>query len=826
MKPIRYCYHRNLYALTLCICLSGFIEVFSNGPGYYIEVKPEESLPGRELFNMGKAVNPAGDRIEIDSRSLLINGTPVIPVMGEFHYSRFPEAEWKKELLKMKAGGITIVATYAFWIHHEEVEGVYNWQGQRHLRRFIELCGELDLLLILRIGPWCHGEVRNGGLPEWLVNSGIKLRGSYSSYMEKVETWYKEVYRQAAGLLWTDGGPVIGIQLENEYRGRWEHLMDLKTLAKDIGFDVPLYTRTGWPKLATQAVFGEIIPLYGDYVDGFWDRSLDEMPGDYSKTFLFRSFRNSTVIATEQLPKQSDKNNADEMNYPFFTCELGGGMMSSYHRRISIHPMDIYSLALVKVGSGSNLPGYYMYHGGTNPDGLLTSLNEKQASNMTYHNDLPVKSYDFQAPLGEFGQINPHYHLLRTLHLFLKDFGKELATMPPYFPLTAENAVLNDSTLRWSVRSDGNSGFLFINNYQRLKEMGKKEGVQFRIKLPNSTLTLPSSPITVEANTCFFLPFNLSAGGARLIYSTAQLVTSIDEGRVSTLVFKKNKGIPADFIFDKANLRILPSESKGKKSGEQLCFRDVEPSTGFSIRLQSAEGKILQIILLDEAQALSCWKVPLNGKEYVVLSHADIQYHENRLTWDTKNEGGTSFCIYPRPQSLNTGEGTLTETKEGAFSRFSINEQVSPLPFVQSIKLREAGSLRKIVNGKANVAESPDETDFEQAAAWQLVFSPDVDPQRDLFLSIPYTGDVARVYINGKLVTDHFYNGKELEIGLKRFAPDVYKNGLVIKILPLQKEAPIYIPAPAIPAYGEGNAFLSFPTPVLYEKRAYSVYVQ
>ena len=88
--------------------------------------------------------------------------------------------------------------------------------------------------------------------------------------------------------------------------------------------------------------------------------------------------------------------------YPFFTCELGGGMTASYHRRVLMYPADAESLGLAKLGSGVNLLGFYMYHGGENPEGKLTNLNETQATN--YWNDLPVKTYDFQAPIGEYGQ--------------------------------------------------------------------------------------------------------------------------------------------------------------------------------------------------------------------------------------------------------------------------------------------------------------------------------------------------------------------------------------------------------------------------------------
>ncbi len=95
-------------------------------------------------------------------------------------------------------------------------------------------------------------------------------------------------------------------------------------------------------------------------------------------------------------------------------------MVGAYHRRPWIYPEDAYSLAVVKLGSGSNLLGYYMYHGGTNPESDIY-LNETQRTKATNYNDLPVKNYDFQAPLGEFGQPYPHYYNLRKLPFFLKD---------------------------------------------------------------------------------------------------------------------------------------------------------------------------------------------------------------------------------------------------------------------------------------------------------------------------------------------------------------------------------------------------------------------
>src|SRR4051812_7715525 len=169
-----------------------------------------------EGFNMGTARAPDGTTLALDSRSLLLNGKPWTPVMGEFHFSRYPEAEWREELLKMKAGGIDIVATYLFWNHHQETPGAFDWSGRRNLRQFILACRDVGLDVVVRCGPWCHGEVRNGGIPDWMLGQDWKVRTDDPRYLEKVRVLYQEIAGQVRGLLWKDGGPVVAVQLENE----------------------------------------------------------------------------------------------------------------------------------------------------------------------------------------------------------------------------------------------------------------------------------------------------------------------------------------------------------------------------------------------------------------------------------------------------------------------------------------------------------------------------------------------------------------------------------------------------------------------------------
>lgn len=633
-----------------------------------------------------------------DKYSLIIDGRRVCPVMGEVHYSRIPADEWSGEVRKMKDGGVTVIACYVFWNHIEETEGLFDWSGQRNLRQFLEVCKAENMPVVLRIGPFCHGEVRCGGIPDWLFGKGCKMRSEDPVFLKYTERIYRQIFTQVQGLQWKDGGPVMAMQFDNEYRGHGSYLMALKRMANEIGFDLPFYTRTGWPELASPVPFGEMIPLYGDYADGFWERSLEETAGNYYKAFNFKAFRSSTAIATEQLGDQKEKLNEGDEQYPYFTCELGGGMMTAYHRRPYVYPEDAYSMAIVKLGSGSNLLGYYMYHGGTNPDGK-TWLNEMQRTPATNYNDMPVKTYDFQAPLGEFGQNNPHYFMLRKIHLFMQDWGDILAPMEASFPCKQDIKKGDDSFLRWAVRSKDGSGFIFINNYERLQNLSAKKGVQLEacgVKLPK---------LNIPAGTMCILPVNID--GIR--YATAQLIAKRD----GKIYLEQIKGIPTTLAVGNKVLRNV--KAKGTN-------------------------------------------VPVYKNIYLLTPN-----QAERLFLD--DEGHHDVAI--KAPTIN--------------------------------KIREAGKLRTITIGVNKVAEEPSDEDFNQAAVYTIDL-PDVD-RTDLLLNIDYRGDVARLYADGKLIDDNFYNGRPFLYGLWRLPKDCKQ--LELRIMPLQKDMPIYFPREAETTLGE-----------------------
>ncbi|MDE7407016.1 MAG: beta-galactosidase [Muribaculaceae bacterium] len=625
-------------------------------------------------------------------------GRRVMPVMGEVHYSRIPADEWAAEVRKMKDGGVTMIAAYVFWNHIEERQGVFDWSGQRDLRRFLEVCKDQDMPVVLRLGPFCHGEVRNGGIPDWMFDKGCRLRDENDEFMKYTAGLYRQIFSQVQGLQWKDGGPVLAAQFDNEYRGHGSYLMALKKIATDAGFDLPFYTRTGWPDLKSPVPYGEMVPLYGDYADGFWDRSLSETAGNYYKAFNFRQHRSSTAIATEQLGEQNADADEKAEAYPYFTCELGGGMTTAYHRRPYIYPEDAYSMAIVKLGSGSNLLGYYMYHGGTNPDGYQTTLNENQRTPGTNYNDMPVKNYDFQAPLGEFGQTYPHYYMLRKLHLFMQDYGETLAPMDASFPMPQEIDKGDDSMLRWSYRNKGDSGFVFINNYERLQNLSPKKGMQFTV----GKVTFPSKAITIPAGTMCIFPVNIDG----ITYATAQLLAHRD----GKIFMQQIEGIPTEIKVD------------GK------LLKNVKPAG------------------VDR---------PVYGNIYL-LNASDAEHlfmTDNML----QNDGAITYR-----------------------------------------KLADASGVRAISIGARGVAEAPDDADFAKAARYCITVP---EERNGRLLEISYRGDVARLYADGHLVADNFYNGRPMLYGLWRLPAGCQE--LELRILPIQPDMPVYFPHEADTTPGE-----------------------
>ncbi|MBQ7943411.1 MAG: beta-galactosidase [Lachnospiraceae bacterium] len=496
----------------------------------------------------------AGNAYGVNNKYMMKNGKAILPIMGEFHFSRWTPAEWEEALLKMRAGGVEIVATYVFWIHHEERKGEWDFTGSRDVRAFLEVCKKVGMPVWFRIGPWAHGECRNGGFPDWLVQEqDMETRVDDPKYLEYVRKFWSKLAEQAKGMMCKDGGPILGIQLENEYchaggpadksKGKI-HIMTLKKLAMELGFDVPYYTATGWG--GAWVIDDEMLPVLGGYVDAPWAAHTHEMPA--CENFLITPFREDENIATDLKQDAESEYTFSISKNPYLTAELGGGLQVTAHRRTYPFPEDIEAQTMCMLGAGANLLGYYMYHGGYNPKGKYTTLQESKATG--YANDYPVRSYDFQTCIRQSGKLNESYHKLKKIHMSILTFEKELATADAYFPEMQPESTEDLQTPRVSVRysDEYQGGFIFINNHQRLRKMQPIENLSLIISREGD-VDVEITNIHCQSGQCALIPFGLQMKDCRLEATNCSLLTKLGD----TYFFYIEEGTTPYFHFrDKA----------------------------------------------------------------------------------------------------------------------------------------------------------------------------------------------------------------------------------------------------------------------------------
>jgi hypothetical protein len=804
---------------------------FSPAPGHAqnastpirIDASQPWRAPGPARYDEGSATTPSGVTLGLNNRFLTLDGKPWLPAAGEFHFSRYPRAQWEDEILKMKAAGVNVISTYVIWIHHEEIRGQFDWTGQRDLRAFAQLCAKHGMYVIARIGPWDHGEVRNGGLPDWVLKQG-PTRENDPVYLASVRTWYGQVGEQLKGLLWKDGGPVIAIQLENEYAKRGPragegHILELKKLALASGLDVPLYLVTGWDDAVVPP--RAVIPVYGGYPDAPWDGSIAKLPPAEVYAFRFQSRIAANVNDAAgrgepgALPSASD-------SLPYLTAEMGGGIEDTYHRRLVIAPDDIAAVVPVMLGSGVNLYGAYMFQGGENPDGKLTTLQESQETG--YPNDLPIKTYDFQAPLGEFGQERASLRKLKVFDYFLNDFGADLAPMTVHAPDAQPRNSVDLSVPRVAVRSRGDAGFIFFNNYVRGASMPVRHAAQFQIRLPGPegnpgpTLAIPGHPIDLPSGAYFIWPFNLRLAGITLRYSTAQLFTRLENSGTDTVYFEALPGIAPEFAFDAATVRTVKhSSGETVTDSGALYVTGIQPGVDSSINVVSSAGATLRLVVLTVQEAEDAWKVRIAGSDHLLITSQDLltdpdvrpahiwlrsladPHFEFSITPPTSDSFEANVPLIP---AATTDHNTTTFAAE-------MPHWNAALQFKQ---IQAAGEAAPVKTGPAQdwrphgVAQAPGAGDLPQAAKWSIaVPAGALDGLSELFLEVRYEGDLARLSANHKLLDDDFYNGDPWMVGLSRFLVPNGSGYFELSILPLRKDAPVYFEFPEPLQFGQNG---------------------
>ncbi|MEV4282022.1 beta-galactosidase [Actinoplanes xinjiangensis] len=690
--------------------------------------------------------------LSLTNRYLSRDGVPVIPVSGELHYSRVPRERWAERLRQMKAGGVTVVASYVFWLHHVPAPGRARFDGDLDVAAFVDLAVETGLDVVLRIGPWCHGEARNGGFPDWVQHAPVRHRTDDPAYLALVTEWFGQI----AGAVGDRFGRVLGIQLENELYDQPQHLVTLKRLAREAGMSAPLWTATAWGGADLPA--GEVLPLYGGYGDGFWVDADAPWDPTFRDHYFFSHVWDDPGIGADvrraqAIEASSGGPRTPSEEFPPATCELGGGMATAYHRRPRPAALDVAAIAHCKIGNGSAWQGYYMYAGGTNPG---PDLHESHATG--YPNDIARLGYDFHAPIGEAGTLAPSHAELRRQHAFLSAFGHRLAEMPSSLPDQRPADVEDVTALRWALRSDGESGFLFLSWHQPHVPLPTYRGARFRVALDHGDVELPSKPVDIPPGTLARWPLQLTAGGTTITYATASAITLLP-GDVPTLVLVAEPGIEVEIAVSETVQTVTPGLTPVRFGG-------------------------LDVLVLPAETAASVWVTEDGGRRLLLT--------DDELQWDAS---GTLTV-----KASKTAEVRLYDPTAGAFATLTVPQSTAPVRGPVTVeRLRPAAPTVPVSYGKHDGRPSaPGPETLDELAAVYRLHLPEfaADPGRDPLLHITWAGDVGELRIDGRPVTDRYWDGAVWTVNLTDAG---YRPGaqVTLHLLPLAAGSPVSVPAEA-----------------------------
>lgn len=712
------------------------------------------NLKEKKIYPLGedfRGVSKRGDEISFTNYYMLKNGKPFFGVSGEFHYSRMSDLRWEDELIKMKMCGINVVSTYVFWIHHEEEEGVFRFDGRRNLRRFVELCKEHGLYVILRVGPFDHGEARNGGIPDWMYGKPFEVRSLNEGFLLHVRKLYLQLAEQVKGMFFQDDGPIIGVQIDNEYMhssapwemtagisNEWvfggdggnEYMLGLKALAKECGLLPVVFTCTGWGGAATP---DSMMPLWGGYAFRPW--IFNSYKGEHPATeeYVYQDYHNNDAVCTDDF-----KPCYEPETRPYACCEMGGGMTCSYNYRFRFPYRSVDAMANIKIASGCNFLGYYVFQGGSNPVGKHgTFMNESQVAKI---------SYDYQAPLGEFGQVRESYRRLKSIHYFVNRFGERLCGLQTVLPEGASQIMPKDGkTLRYAVRTDGRRGFLFINNYQDHFNLPDRRNEKIILQTEDEELIWN---LSIAADENAILPFHFDMDGIDLIQANAQLVTKTDYDGEETYVFFVPDGMHGEFRFEDG-VRI-----EGTDTGIYRCAKNIHAEC-FTVEKDTVRCRVL-VINRNLANEMF-----LLGDGRLLFTDEAVLEDEKGIRLESANSSA-QICVYPANcmDSINNA-GRVEGSCPGFFGAYQVQTQEK----LAEAEVKKVGPSRYTIHIPKDALEGVN----------------------DMLLKLEYTGDIGNAFINGRMIHDNFANGAVWEIGLKDFEQELKQECITVYIVPLKK---------------------------------------
>ena len=352
------------------------------------------------------------------------------------------------------------------------------------------------------------------------------------------------------------------------------------------------------------------------------------------------------------------------------------------------------------------------------------------------------------------------------------------------------------TTPRFSVRSLGDKGYLFVSNYIRQYPMAVQKDTQFSIRLPGGTVAMPSHPVDIPSGAYFVWPINMDLAGARLVYATAQPITHVEEAGVPVYVFAAQSGIAPEFAIsaDRVSAVTAPSGHVEKDAAGRYVVSGIRAGTDATFDIHEADGRVVRILILTPEQTDRLSIADFDGATRLVLTSAQFFTDSDNPVFLSTGEPDIRFSVFPAPAKSLAGSLPIRMAgRDGVFETYEASAPKKAIT-VTATKTRDARPVPPLVmTGPGKTAVEPMPETFGKSAAWTIHIAPDaLNGVEDAFLRINARGDVGRLFSGATMIDDQFFNGSTWEIGLKRFANEI-RGPLTLTILPMRSDAAVYL---------------------------------
>jgi len=430
------------------------------------------------------------------------------------------------------------------------------------------------------------------------------------------------------------------------------------------------------------------------------------------------------------------------------------------------------------IGSGSNGLGYYMYHGGTTPSDGFFMHSEGFG--------LPLKSYDYQSPIREFGNPGKGFYGLKIINNFLNFFGDVLAPLYPVIPESNNNIKADDTTtLRYSVRGDGNKGFVFMHNYQDHVKTVDLQGINIQIKTNGGMVSIPEKgTLTLKSGASAILPFQVLFGNLTFKYATVQPFAILKNNGKSYYIFISIDGIAPEIVIQ-GNKKISAIGAKILKMNGNTI---VSGQNANSFEFVSGSDHYLVIPF---EKALNSYITGKPGYQNMLISEALVTENENQLEMITYGQESWNVNIYPKVKEIRSADAKVLPLKSTDKLFFSCNLSVEKV--IPELKLIQYDDRHFVLDARKL----------------------DLTKISDVFIKFDYRGDRAVCMLNGELATDNLYTSEPWQIALKRYFPILKEKEMYFYFMPMRKDAPYisYLDKDVVPDFSNVKEFLEIKQP-------------